>query len=122
MGTSINPTLWRFFMKKEFLRTRTQRYNTRHSSDLYSPSLTSIPSVRDELHDVGNSPIPAFLRESKQAGRQNSADPHSAFLDSRFRQHCTLHASDPLFSSNESEAYLGLSPGTLSVWRCNKRY
>lgn len=111
-------------MKNEFSPMRTQRHNTHQSSDLPSPSLPSIPPEKTELHDVRSSPIPPFLpnSESKQAGRQNSDDPHPAFLDSRFRQHCTLHASDPLFSSNESEAYLGLSPGTLSVWRCNKRY
>lgn len=31
-------------------------------------------------------------------------------------------SDDPLFSPSEAAAYIGVTEGTLSVWRCNKRY
>lgn len=31
-------------------------------------------------------------------------------------------SADPLFSPSEAAAYIGVTEGTLSVWRCNKRY
>jgi excisionase family DNA binding protein len=33
-----------------------------------------------------------------------------------------LRGDDPLFDDPEAAAYLGLKPGTLSVWRATKRY
>jgi excisionase family DNA binding protein len=32
------------------------------------------------------------------------------------------YAQDPLFTPPQAAEYLGISPGTLAVWRCAKRY
>lgn len=34
----------------------------------------------------------------------------------------TILEADPKFNSDEAAQYLGLSPGTLPVWRCNGRH
>ncbi|WON72496.1 helix-turn-helix domain-containing protein [Nitrosospira sp. Is2] len=32
------------------------------------------------------------------------------------------HSFDPLLSTPEAAAYLGVTEGTISVWRCTRRY
>jgi predicted DNA-binding transcriptional regulator AlpA len=38
---------------------------------------------------------------------------------------CTLEVktqNDPLLTEQQASEFLGVKPGTLQVWRCNKRY
>ena len=34
----------------------------------------------------------------------------------------TLHKYTELLTNEQAAAYLGISPGTLEIWRCTKRY
>jgi hypothetical protein len=98
-GPSINQSLSRLFMKSKSSSTHIHDDKHRSSTPRFPSPCTIDQCARVHFSDY---PTPSF--------------------GSSFQQQDQSPSSDPLFPSDEAETYIGVAKGTMSVWRCSKRY